>query len=205
MSFDFLSSLLERKPELGDCKADIAAAFNILKESFATGDKALLCGNGGSAADCEHWSGEMLKGFEGDRAVGPDMRARLGDDLADKLLGALPVIPLTGFMSLSSAYANDCHSAYIFAQLTLALGQAGDVLVALSTSGNSDNVLYAVQTARALGLRVVGLTGATGGRLRDLCDACICVPVERTYQIQELHLPVYHTLSLMLEAEFFEE
>ena len=147
----------------------------------------------------------MLKGFEGDRAVDADMRARLGDDLADKLQGALPVIPLTGFMSLSSAYANDCHSAYIFAQLTLALGQAGDVLVALSTSGNSDNVLYAVQTARALGLRVVGLTGATGGRLRDLCDACICVPVERTYQIQELHLPIYHTLSLMLEAEFFEE
>lgn len=205
MSLDFLSLLLERKPELNDCETDIAAAFSLLKKCFATGNKALLCGNGGSAADCEHWSGEMLKGFEGDRAVGVDMRARLGGDLADKLQGALPVIPLTGFMSLSSAYANDCHSAYIFAQLTLALGKAGDVLVALSTSGNSDNVLYAVQTARALGLRVVGLTGATGGHLKDLCDACICVPAERTYQIQELHLPVYHTLSLMLEAEFFEE
>jgi len=134
-----------------------------------------LCGNGGSAADCEHWSGEMLKGFEGDRPVSAAMRARLGEELADKLQGALPVIPLPGFLSLSSAYANDCHSAYIFAQLTLALGSAGDVLVAISTSGNSENVLYAVETAQALDLKVLGLTGGSGGRLKPTASrSCTC-------------------------------
>ncbi len=164
-----------------------------------------MCGNGGSAADCEHWSGEMLKGFEGDRPVDQGTRDILGDDLADRLQGSLPVIPLTGFVSLSSAYANDCHSAYIFAQLTLGLGRAGDVLVAISTSGNSENILYAARTARAMGLKIIGLTGESGGRLKEYCDICICVPADRTYQVQELHLPVYHTLSLMLENEFFSE
>jgi len=205
MSNHHLRILIERLPELENCADDIAAAFALLRDSFRSGNKAMLCGNGGSAADCEHWSGEMLKGFEGDRPVSPAMRARLGEELADKLQGALPVIPLPGFLSLSSAYANDCHSAYIFAQLTLALGRAGDVLVAISTSGNSENVLYAVETARALDLKVIGLTGGSGGRLKKLCDVCITAPMQKTYRIQELHLPIYHTLSLMLETEFFAE
>jgi len=200
-----LETLIERHPQLADCREDIQRAFDLLRDCFRDGGKALLCGNGGSAADCEHWSGEMLKGFEGDRAVSPAMRERLGPELADRLQGALPVIPLTGFTSLSSAYANDCHSAYIFAQLTLALGREGDTLVALSTSGNSENVIYACRSARALGLNVLGLTGGSGGKLSALCDVCIRVPAEKTYRIQELHLPVYHSLSLMLEAEFFGE
>jgi D-sedoheptulose 7-phosphate isomerase len=203
MSNDHLKMLTDRLPELESCADDIAAAFALLRDCFRAGNKAMLCGNGGSAADCEHWSGEMLKGFEGDRPVSAAMRARLGDGLADKLQGALPVIPLPGFLSLSSAYANDCHSAYIFAQLTLALGSAGDVLVAISTSGNSENVLYAVETAQALDLKVLGLTGGSGGRLKDLCDVCITAPINKTYRIQELHLPIYHSLALMLEQEFF--
>lgn len=202
---DHLANLIERHPQLAGCEPDIRAAYDLLRECFSGGRKALLCGNGGSAADCEHWSGEMLKGFEGDRAVTPAMRERLGPDLADRLQGALPVIPLTGFTSLSTAYANDCHSAYIFAQLTLALGREGDTLVALSTSGNSENVIYACRTARALGLKVLGLAGGGGGKLAALCDVCIRVPAEKTYRVQELHLPVYHGLSLMLEAEFFGE
>lgn len=202
---DHLGIMIERHPQLAECREDIQRAFELLRNCFRNGGKALLCGNGGSAADCEHWSGEMLKGFEGDRAVTAEMRAILGDDLAGRLQGALPFIPLTGFISLSSAYANDCHSAYIFAQLTLGLGRAGDVLVALSTSGNSENVLYACRTAQALGLKVLGLSSGDGGKLSGLCDVCIRVPAAKTYCVQELHLPVYHGLSLMLESEFFGE
>jgi len=198
-----LKDLVERHPVLESCREDLESAFETLCATIKSGNKILLCGNGGSAADCEHWSGEMLKGFEGDRPVTQETRRALGDDLADKLQGGLPMIPLTGFLSLSTAYANDCHSDYIFAQLTLALGKKGDTLIALSTSGNSNNVLLAVETARKLGLKTVALTGGEGGRLKSLCDTCICVPAAKTYLVQELHLPVYHTLSLMLEEEFF--
>lgn len=200
---DILRDMIERHRELAACEKEITGVFEILRDALAGGGKVLLCGNGGSAADCEHWSGEMLKGFEGDRPVTPDLRAQLGEDLADKLQGSLPVIPLTGFMSLSTAYANDCHSAYIFAQLVLGLGRKDDVLVVISTSGNSENILYAVETAHALGLKAVGLTGNAGGVLKDVCDLCIRVPEEKTYRVQELHLPVYHAISLMLEEEFF--
>ncbi len=200
---DFIESLLRRRPEIQSCISDVESAYGMLSQCFRCGGKVLMCGNGGSAADCEHWSGEMLKGFEGDRPVDSSQRELLGDDLADKLQGSLPVIPLTGFMSLSSAYANDCHSAYIFAQLTLGLGNPDDVLIAISTSGNSANIIYAARTARSMGVKVVGLTGQSGGSLRELCDICICAPAERTYEIQEMHLPIYHTLSLMLEDEFF--
>lgn len=200
---DFIKALLSRRPELESCVSSVESAYDMLSQCLHSSGKLLLCGNGGSAADCEHWSGEMLKGFEGDRPVSARERELMGDDLADKLQGALPVIPLASFISLSSAYANDCHSAYIFAQLTLGLGRPGDVLVAISTSGNSQNIIYAARTARAIGLKVVGLTGHSGGSLKELCDVCICAPAERTFEIQEMHLPIYHTISLMLEEDFF--
>jgi len=181
----------------------VVEAYALLRDTFRSGGKALVCGNGGSAADAEHWAGEMLKGFEGSRAVTPAVRAELGDELADRLQGALPMIPLTGFVSLASAYANDCDSVYTFAQLVLGLGQRGDLLIALSTSGNSENIILAARVARKRGLRILGLTGRDGGLLKPLCDACLRVPEDKTYRVQELHLPLYHTLALMLEDEFF--
>jgi len=200
---DRVEELIRRRPELASMRSGIADAYALLCDTFRAGGKALVCGNGGSAADAEHWAGEMLKGFEGARAVTPTVRAELGDELADRLQGALPMIPLTGFLSLSSAYANDCDSVYTFAQLTLGLGQRGDLLIALSTSGTSENILLAARVARKRGLRVLGLTGREGGSLKALCEVCLCVPEDKTYRVQELHLPLYHTLALMLEDEFF--
>lgn len=198
-----LQDLIRRRPQIEPIQKDIRAAYDLMRETFRSGGKALVCGNGGSAADAEHWAGEMLKGFEGSRMVRPEVRDQLGDELAGHLQGALPMVPLTGFLSLSSAYANDCDSVYTFAQLTLALGVQSDLLIALSTSGNSENVILAARVARRMGMRVLGLTGCIGGELKGLCDVCICVPEEKTFLVQELHLPVYHTLSLMLEDEFF--
>lgn len=198
-----VQDLIRRRPQIEPIRKDVCAAYDLMRETFRSGGKALVCGNGGSAADAEHWAGEMLKGFEGSRMVPPEVRDQLGDELASHLQGALPMVPLTGFLSLSSAYANDCDSVYTFAQLTLALGGQGDLLIALSTSGNSENVILAARVARRRGMHVLGLTGYSGGELKGLCDVCICVPEEKTFLVQELHLPVYHTLSLMLEDEFF--
>ncbi len=197
-----LDQLFARRPELSTCAAGIKSACAILSTCFRSGGRVYLCGNGGSAADCEHWAGELLKGFYSKRpARGPGGKP-LPPELRG-LQGGLPVIPLTGFLSLRTAFANDVDPALEYAQLVWALGRPGDVLVGISTSGNARNVGLAAKAARLRRMTVVGLSGAHGGKLRRLANPCIRVPATQTHLIQELHLSVYHTLCLALEAEFF--
>lgn len=203
MSVTHLATLLQRIPELESCRSALTDAFDVMRTCFRSGGKLLLCGNGGSAADADHWAGELLKGFGQRRTLRASDRKGLPPYLGRHLQGALPAIPLTGFPALASAFCNDVNPDLVFAQLTSALGRPGDVLVALSTSGNARNVCHALATARARGLRTIGLTGASGGRLRRLCEICIRVPARETYRVQEYHLPIYHCLSLMLEDAFF--
>jgi D-sedoheptulose 7-phosphate isomerase len=197
-----LVNLVGRHPALAECQPDIQHAFELVVGAFKNDKKLLLCGNGGSAADSDHWSGEMLKGFAQTRPLSAAMRQGLPADMAARLQWAFPVIPLTGFPALATAFGNDVNPEYVFAQLVLALGRAGDVLATLSTSGNSANVCRAAEVARARSLPVLALTGATGGKLKELADVCICVPATQTPHIQEFHLPIYHCLSLMLEDAF---
>lgn len=197
-----LNNLIERYPALEECQSDIQEAFNLLATTFRKDGKLLLCGNGGSAADSEHWAGEMLKGFAHSRPLSSSMRQGLPSEMAARLQWAFPVIPLTGFPALATAFSNDVKPEYVFAQLVLALGRAGDVLATLSTSGNSTNVCRAAEVARARSLPVLALTGATGGKLKELADVCIRVPATQTPHVQEFHLPIYHCLSLMLEEAF---
>ena len=197
-----LDNLIERYSVLKTCRADIQCAFELLAASFVKDGKLLLCGNGGSASDSEHWAGEMLKGFAHSRPLSALMRQGLPAEMAARLQWAFPVIPLTGFPALATAFGNDVEPEYVFAQLVLALGRGGDVLAVLSTSGSSANVCRAAEVARARKLSVLAMTGATGGQLKSLADVCICVPAIQTPHVQELHLPIYHCLSLMLEEAF---
>lgn len=198
-----LTNLLQRRPELAGASKSILQAYEALRKSFRSGGKILLCGNGGSAADADHWAGELLKGFCKDRPLSKKERGSLRPAIASKLQGALPAIPLTSFPAASTAFGNDVDPDLAYAQLTSALGRRGDVLVGLSTSGNAKNVCAAAEVARAKGLKVIALTGASGGKLKDLSDVCICAPSKETYRAQEYHLLIYHCLSLMLEEEFF--
>ena len=204
--------LCERYPALNEAEDDIAAAYQIIEESYKSGGKLLVAGNGGSAADAEHIVGELMKGFKLPRKPQPDFadklikeNAELGAVLAENLQGALPAIALDGHLALSTAYMNDCEPLLCFAQQVNGYGKAGDVFLGISTSGNSKNVLYAATTAHAKGMKVIGLTGAKNSKLAQMSDVCIKVPQTETYMIQELHLPVYHCLCLMLEEEFFGE
>lgn len=196
-------TLLDHYPDLRSCVKEILEAYEMLKECYASGNKVLLCGNGGSAADADHISGELLKGFQSKRPLGEEDRAAMGPDLADQLEQSLAAIPLTSFPALSTAYNNDVSGEYSFAQLTLGLLQKGDILWGISTSGNARNVRHALKVARARGGRTLGLTGETGGEMLEYCDLCVRVPSRETYRIQELHLPIYHCLCLMLEDHFF--
>ncbi len=200
-----IADLTASHPQLAVCTTDIQRAFELLCGCFSSGGKLLLCGNGGSAADCEHISGELLKGFVSRRPVEGPARAVLGEPLAAKLQGGLPAVPLTGFNAFSTAFGNDVDPEYAFAQLVWALGRPGDVLLGITTSGNSANVLHAARAARARGMTVLGLTGAGGGQLAGLAGVTIRVPETKVHLVQQLHLPVYHALCLMLEEEFFGE
>jgi D-sedoheptulose 7-phosphate isomerase len=197
-----LENLIERYSALEICRSDIQQAFDLLATSFLNDRKLLLCGNGGSAADSEHWAGEMLKGFAHARPLSASMRQGLPSELASRLQWAFPVVPLTGFPSFATAFSNYVEPEYVFAHLVLALGRAGDVLAALSASGNSSNVCRAAEVAHARCLPILALTGGSGGKLKELADVCICVPATQTSHIQEFHLPIYHCLSLMLEETF---
>jgi D-sedoheptulose 7-phosphate isomerase len=198
-----LADLTDRFPALAGCVEDIERAFALLRDCYAGGGKVLVCGNGGSAADAEHWSGELLKGFVKKRPLPPEMRQKLSPSLAEGLQGALPTIPLTGFLSFRTAFANDVDPELVFAQLVWALGRPGDALVALSTSGGSANVCAAMEAASARQMTTVALTGEDGGRLSELADVCIRAPAGETHLVQEYHVPIYHCLSLMLEDELF--
>lgn len=205
-----LDELMSRYPVLLRERDDIAKAYGILSDCFSNGSKLLIGGNGGSAADSEHIVGELMKSFVKKRPVDEELKLKLietaGDDgrrLADKLEGALPAIAITGHEALSTAYTNDVEGGSIFAQQVFGYGRKGDVFLGISTSGNSRNVLDAAITARAVGMRTIGLTGKDGGRLKEVSDCAIIVPENETFKIQELHLPVYHALCLMLEETFF--
>jgi D-sedoheptulose 7-phosphate isomerase len=200
---DHLAELLNRRPELTPLAADIRKAADMFLECFRRGGNALSAGNGGSASDADHWAGELMKGFESRRPLTQEQRAGLRPELADKLQQAVPCIPLTGFPALRTAVANDIDPVLEFAQLVIALGRPGSLFVGLSTSGNAGNVCAAAEVARTRGLVVLGLTGKGGGRLADLSDLCIRVPAVRTLEVQELHLPIYHTLCLLIEDAHF--
>lgn len=207
-----LNFLIERCPKLAVCKEDVKKAYELLEAAYSKGRKLLVCGNGGSASDSEHIVGELMKEFKlkrkvyGDQATAlKEIDPELGQVLADNLQGALPAICLTGHSSLTTAFMNDANADLVFAQQVNGYGKPGDVFLGISTSGNSKNVLYAAVNAKAKGLKVIGLTGAKENKLMKYADACIRVPETETYKIQELHLPVYHCLCLMLEEKFFGE
>ncbi|MBN2287856.1 MAG: SIS domain-containing protein [Candidatus Glassbacteria bacterium] len=174
-----------------------------MSRCYRDGGKVLLCGNGGSAADCEHWSAELNKGFRKKRPLPEKWRKKLPPLLAGSLQQALPAIPLTVFAALNTAVANDISAELVFAQGVWALGAPGDILVGISTSGGARNVCAAVQAAEAKGLTTIGLTGGQGGRLGELASIVIRAPAGEVHHIQQYHLPIYHCLCLMLEDEFF--
>lgn len=205
-----LEVLYERYPILESIESEITEAYLVLERSYKDGGKLLIAGNGGSAADAEHIVGELMKGFKLPRKLNADFADKLikenkkmGEVLAENLQGALPAIALDGHPALSTAYMNDCEPLLCFAQQVNGYGKTGDVFLGISTSGNSKNVLYAAITAHAKGMKVIGLTGEKDNKLEQMSDVCIKVPQTETYMIQELHLPVYHCLCLMLEDEFF--
>lgn len=202
--------LFQRYPVLEACRSEIWEAFEILKESYSNDGKLLVAGNGGSAADSEHIVGELMKGFVKPRRLSDEFAAKLKDvdgqmgaELAEKLQGAMPAIALVDHIALSTAYLNDVDPLLGFAQQINGYGKDGDVFLAISTSGNSKNILYACTIAKAKGMKIVGLTGKDGGKLKQMSDVAIVVPESETFKIQELHLPIYHCLCLMLEEEFF--
>ena len=207
-----LELLFSRYPALESCRADVIAAAETVCDAYHAGGKLIVCGNGGSAADAEHIVGELMKGFLKKRplpeALREKMKAAFPDDadyLCKNLQGALPALSLVNAVALGTAFANDQAADLVFAQQVLGAGREEDVLLAISTSGNSKNVVYAVETARVLGLRTIALTGRSGGKLKGLADITIAVPDDETYRIQELHLPVYHALCIAAEEEFFEK
>lgn len=202
--------LMERHPALEACKQDIVDAYLIMEECYENGGKLLVAGNGGSAADSEHIAGELMKRFKIQRPVSDEYAKKLveidperGPGLAKNLERSLMAIPLVAHEALTTAYINDVDGLGVFAQQLMGFGREGDVFLGISTSGNSKNIMNATVVARASGIKVIGLTGATGGELAAVSDVAVKVPETETYMIQELHLPVYHCLCLMLEDRFF--
>lgn len=202
--------LMKRYPVLENVKNEIIVAYDVMETCYKNGGKLLVAGNGGSAADAEHIVGELMKGFKMFRKSSWEYTQKLiaaepelGPVLAKNLQGALPAIALDGHIALSTAYMNDCEPLLCFAQQVNGYGNAGDVFLGISTSGNSKNVLYAATVARAKGMKVIGLTGAKNSKLSAYADVTVKAPEIETYMIQELHLPIYHCWCLMLEEKFF--
>ncbi len=206
----YLDTLIQKYPDLDCCLAEIQAAYETLQSAFQAGKKLLICGNGGSAADAEHIVGELMKSFRLPRPVPEELLQKLvatypehGAYLASHLQGALPTISLVSQTSLLTAFSNDVAPDMVFAQQVYGYGRPGDVLLALSTSGVSRNVIYALEAARTFELHTIGLTGKTGGSMKGLCEVTIQVPYDQTSDVQERHLVVYHALCAMLEERFF--
>lgn len=202
--------LISRYPVLEGIKKEIVDAYIIMEECYANDGKLLIAGNGGSAADSEHIAGELMKRFKIPRPISREFAEKLraidakrGAELAKNLECSLMAIPLVAHEAMTTAYINDVDGLGVFAQQLFGFGRPGDVFLGISTSGNSKNVMSATVVARALGMKVIGLTGAKGGELAEIADVAIKVPENETYMIQELHLPVYHCLCLMLEDQFF--
>jgi len=205
-----ITLLSNRYPSLKGCCEDLVLAYRILEHCFENGGKLLVAGNGGSAADAEHIVGELMKGFKLPRKLPDEFASKLkavdpnlGSILAENLQSALPAIALDGHPALTTAYMNDCEPLLCFAQQVNGYGKNGDVFFGISTSGNSKNILYAATVAKARGMKVIGLTGENASKLSQIADVCIRVPATETYMVQELHLPIYHCMCLMLETRFF--
>lgn len=208
-----VNELIKRYPKLLICKESIEKAYEILKECYSNGNKLLIAGNGGSCADAEHIVGELMKGFKSKRILNADLKNKLkeidairGEELAENLQEALPAIALDGHQGLNTAFTNDVENGGLltYAQQIMGYGNKGDIFLAISTSGNSKNIMYACIIAKAKGLKVIGLTGKGGGELAKIADCAIIVPSNETFEIQEYHLPIYHCLCLMIENVFFE-
>lgn len=209
-SEEYLSSMCARHPALLSVQGQVRQAAEIICASCKTGGKVLLCGNGGSAADCQHIAGELMKGFLLKREPPRDDVEKLKasgfadwESLAQSLQKGIPAISLAEHSALSTAVINDTDPYITFAQQLYALGRPGDVLIAISTSGNARNVICALKVANTFGISSIGLTGSRPSKMDDLCDTIIKVPETETFKVQELHLPVYHTLCMMVEEELF--
>ena len=203
-----MNDLINHDPVLEACREDIEKALALIIKTYEDGGKLLLCGNGGSACDCEHIAGELMKSFVLPRTLDAKDCAALsasGDDstLGSRLQNGLPCLVLNGLPGLSSAFNNDADPALTFAQQAWVYARPGDVLLGITTSGNARNVVLAAQAAKARGARVIGLTGAKLGKLAPLCDVLLPAPDTETYRVQELHLPIYHALCLEMEERFF--
>ena len=205
-----IEQLLKRNSELTGLKNEIEKAANAIIQSYENGGKLLACGNGGSSSDSDHIVGELMKSFEGKRPLKQELKDKLAEQggergvyLAENLQQGLPAISLTAHTALTTAVANDIDADVIFAQQVTGYGKSGDVLIGMSTSGNSQNVIDAIIVAKAKGLVTIGFTGEAGGKMKEICDILINVPERRTAYVQELHLPVYHTLCLIVEQHFF--
>lgn len=208
--YKHIDLLIKRYPSLEPIKEDIINGYLVIEECYLNNGKLLIAGNGGSAADSEHIAGELMKRFKLPRPISKELADKLksvdcvrGEELAKNLECSLMAIPLVAHEALSTAYINDVDGYGVFAQQLLGFGREGDVFLGISTSGNSKNVMNATVVARALGIKIVGLTGAKGGELSTVADVTVKVPETETYMIQELHLPIYHCWCLMLEDKFF--
>lgn len=205
-----IETLFSRYPELNEIKESINQTFTIIKNAFSSGKKLFVCGNGGSASDAEHIVGELMKGFllkrelpKNEQQKFIDMFGDVGKDIASKLQQGFPAIALTGHPSLSTAFNNDVDASLTFSQQLYSMAESNDVLLAISTSGNSDNVVKCLQTAKVLGVKTIILTGRDGGVAAKLADCAVIAPSNETYIIQEFHLPIYHALCAALEEEFY--
>jgi D-sedoheptulose 7-phosphate isomerase len=202
--------LCERYPVLASVRNSIAEAAGMIITCYSHGGKLLICGNGGSSADADHFAAELMKSFESDRPLDESLKKRFykisgtrGKYLGEKLEHSLPVISLPSNTALTTAISNDIDSSLIYAQQVIGYGDEGDVLIGISTSGNSQNIVDACITAKALNLNVIGITGMTGGKMKHYCDLLVNVPETKTAWVQELHLPVLHTICLIVENHFY--
>lgn len=203
-SVEFLVDLVKRYPILDSVFPSILDAAESLVDCFKNKNKLLCCGNGGSAADCEHIVGELMKGFILPRYISTELKEKIRDDtLSNSLQYGLPAISLVSQVGLSTAFINDQLPTAVFAQQVLGYGKEGDILLCISTSGNSLNCVYAAKVAKALGLKVISLTGKKDSKLSQISDITIKAPALETFNIQEYHLPIYHAICLALENEFY--
>ncbi len=211
ITVEYINNFIKNHPEMEYLRKNINETIEMIVE-LKKENKLMVCGNGGSAADSEHIAGEFLKSFLLKRPIPEDVRFKLKNDwgdeglyIADNLQVGVKCIPLTSFTAFNTAFLNDCDGDMLFAQLVNALGIENDILIAISTSGNSKNVVFACKVAKTLGIKVVALTGESGGALAKIADVLINVPSNIVYKIQEMHLPIYHLICLCVESELFEK
>ena len=200
---DPINELILNHPNLEALENEVRNAARLITECFKSGGKLLLCGNGGSCADCEHIAGEMVKQFAKDRPLSTELATKLGPELSSELHGGLPALSLPSMIGFHTAFNNDDNPEFGFAQQVIAFGKPDDILLGISTSGNSKNVINAIKTANVLGLKTIGLTGADGGRLSEIAKISINAPAGNVARIQELHLPIYHAICAFVEDQIF--